>query len=413
MGLTTALFGLGCGALFGVDFDASGGKPTLDPDGSAPDGGSEALDPLTPDADGRCPARRKLCAGLCYSVEDPKFGCGVSSCEACAAPAHGAPTCNGAAACDVECGRGYEKSDGACTWKPKTWKVQTTGLTRPLAGIWGTETGPIYAVGGASWSADQLILRSDGNSVWTQEPVPGTSHWTAFYAIWGSGNGNIYAVGATGNESGCCGSPKYYYPRVLHSTGNGGWAAPSVCPLPGTSGFMGVWGSSASDVYLVGPGICHRLQDGSWRFEDTTHSPSRIWGSGATDVYAVGGDILHSVGDGKWQKQEKSSTSSLVSIWGSGPADVYAVSASEILHSTGSGTWTPQTSSAVGIADVGGSGPDDVYIVGANGTILHSVGDGSWTRLDSGVTVNLKAIFAKADGSVYVVGDQGTILHGQ
>ena len=55
--------------------------------------------------------------------------------------------------------------------------------------------------------------------------------------VWGSSAADVYAVGLGG--------------LPLHSTGNGTWTPQTANTL---SGFDGVWGSSSTDVYAVGGG---------------------------------------------------------------------------------------------------------------------------------------------------------------
>src|SRR5262245_17455152 len=50
-----------------------------------------------------------------------------------------------------------------------------------------------------------------------------------------------------------------------------------------------------------------------------------IWGSSASDIYVVGraGTILHSTGDGHWSAQASGVTSDISAIWGSSATDLY------------------------------------------------------------------------------------------
>jgi hypothetical protein len=62
--------------------------------------------------------------------------------------------------------------------------------------------------------------------------------------------------------------------------------------------FFGVWGSSASDVYIVGSAGTIMHYDGTtWRgmVSGTSGAIGSVWGSSAADVFAVGnnGLILH------------------------------------------------------------------------------------------------------------------------
>ena len=106
-----------------------------------------------------------------------------------------------------------------------------------------------------------------------------------------------------------------------------------------------VWGSSASDVWAVGPhGTIRRIRTGDVRWQKvdspTTHALHGVWGSGPDDVWMVGdeGTILHYDGS----KIEPSSLQlplgpkrNLRSVWGSGPNDVWIVGDEVALHYTG------------------------------------------------------------------------------
>lgn len=67
---------------------------------------------------------------------------------------------------------------------------------------------------------------------------------------------------------------------------------------PTTSDLIGLWGSSANDVWAVGlGGTILRWQGSSWTkvTSPVTESLYDVWGSSANDVWAVGdfGTVLH------------------------------------------------------------------------------------------------------------------------
>jgi photosystem II stability/assembly factor-like uncharacterized protein len=68
--------------------------------------------------------------------------------------------------------------------------------------------------------------------------------------------------------------------------------------IPTKEGLNGVWGSSSSDVFVVGDGGTILHYDGSaWSAMNsgTEESFNGVWGSSSSDVFAVGSDgiILH------------------------------------------------------------------------------------------------------------------------
>jgi len=249
--------------------------------------------------------------------------------------------------------------------------------------------------------------------------TPNDTAWTVLMSddndtlwdIWGSSTSDVYVVGA--NLVGTL---------ILHSTGGdaGVWTSePTGVPTPTDVQLTGVWGSSAGDVYVVGCGdtngvILHSSGDGTWTTESDASTPqvTLVWGSGSTDVYAVGGsNVLHSTGTGVWAPESVATTGSLNAIWGSSAGDVYAVGFDGtnglIFHSTGTGSWTQETSGTTDLLrGVWGSSANDVYAIGQeSGIILHSSGNGTWTTQWTGPDVY--AIWGSSPTNVLVGGGYG------
>jgi hypothetical protein len=151
-----------------------------------------------------------------------------------------------------------------------TWSDVPSGTTEDLFSVWGTSSSNVWAVGyntilhcdGSSWSlsssasgalllsvrgssaTDVWALGSAGNrvqafhydgSVWSPASTPADIS----FAAWGTGPTNLYAVGYTGFGAG-----------VNHWDGNS-WTSIDVGSLQNR---YGIWGSSASDVWIVGDG---------------------------------------------------------------------------------------------------------------------------------------------------------------
>jgi hypothetical protein len=157
--------------------------------------------------------------------------------------------------------------------------------------------------------------------------------------------------------------------------------------------FAGVWGSSATDVYVVGgataasghPGaglIYHSNGSGvgSWKTELTTSDAemfSGVWGSSATDVYAVSttydsngrqadGAIWHYNGN-SWTQVQLLFSNYLNAVWGSSSSDVFVVGSlletdGTVAHWNGS-AWSSMTvpSGIVTVNGVYGKNSTDVY----------------------------------------------------
>jgi hypothetical protein len=155
-----------------------------------------------------------------------------------------------------------------------------------------------------------------------------------------------------------------------------------------------IWGSSGTDVFVVGGSgrIIHYDGDGNndgipdsiW--ENMTSGTSQllfgVWCASGTDVFAVGGNgtILHYDGT-SWSAMASGTTKTLYAVWGSSASDIFAAGgAGTILHYDGS-AWTAMFSGTSGdIFNVWGSSKDNVYAVGLNGMFRF---DGTaWARVE-------------------------------
>ena len=95
----------------GTGGTGTGGTGGTGTGGAEPDAGTDSG--LDSGADGgtdsgsdaaACTATEKMCNGACVAIDDPSFGCGTTTCSACAAPGQ----CQAAAACDT--------TTNACTY---------------------------------------------------------------------------------------------------------------------------------------------------------------------------------------------------------------------------------------------------------------------------------------------------------
>ena len=81
-----------------------------------------------------------------------------------------------------------------------------------------------------------------------------------------------------------------------------------------------IWGTSSSDVFVVGESGTMLHYDGKTWSRMKTPAPgtiSHIWGSSSSDVFAVGtkGTIVHYDGS-TWSPMNSGTTSQLGKIWG-------------------------------------------------------------------------------------------------
>lgn len=216
-----------------------------------------------------------------------------------------------------------------------------TGTDSRLTAVWGSGAGSVWVLGrSAGAGGDELVIAhsTDGGQSWTQQDVNGVPAGEAHVLdAWGSGPGNVYAVGyavptSTGQTSSL----------VLRYDGSA-W---SVTVAADDVRLSGVWGAGAGYVVLVGyqplgrepvpnesNGIIRHSTDGgaSWtaqRIVGTAFADRRllgVWGTSASDIYAVGaGPIMHFNGV-DWQPQGSYAWPTFRAVWGSSAGNVFAV----------------------------------------------------------------------------------------
>lgn len=217
-----------------------------------------------------------------------------------------------------------------------------------------------------------------------------------------------------------------------------------------------VWGSSATDVFVVGDKASIFHYDGeTWRKETSTATADlfSVWGTGPDQVFACGGGgtILRRSGS-VWTKEPVPLKATLRAIRGGmSGANVYAVGIdATVLRRNARGVWsimpaeTQESLSGLWISEGGdqgvavgnlgtvlrlrgdrwqreritglvsalhavwGSALNDLYIVGLDGTVEHSRG-GPWSAIDGAPQVFLRDVFGTSAGDVYIVGWGGTI----
>jgi hypothetical protein len=108
-------------------------------------------------------------------------------------------------------------------------------------------------------------------------------------------------------------------------------------------------------VYIVGDNslVLHSGSGPTGFTPQTATAPSgkpayrAIWGSSASDIYVVGegGVIMHSTGGGNWSPQTSGVSTDLYAVWGTG-SHVYAAGAGGVIvHSQNSGAnWDQENS---------------------------------------------------------------------
>jgi hypothetical protein len=258
--------------------------------------------------------------------------------------------------------------------------------------------------GAAGWTAVEPALDRDVLSVWAAAPD------------------DVYAVG------GGLGSPGLGA-LVLRSDGQ----RFHELPTGRSETLWWVWGSSASDVWMVGEQGLVLRWDGA-RFQVVPVPPEAsgktlfgVWGSGAGDVWAVGGVpddsgvVLHGDASGLELAGGLPATPGVAyfKVWGSSASDVFVVGqGNTILHFDGH-AWTPQASPAPPLTTlftVAGRSASEVYAVGGTGqSVLLRFDGASWTAATDpllAASSGLTGVAVGPGGALSLVGFGGTKLRG-
>jgi hypothetical protein len=235
---------------------------------------------------------------------------------------------------------------------------------------------------------------------------------SSYNAVWQQSSSNIYAVGNGSTVAQYNGSS-----WSLVSTGL------SAVPL------MGVYGFSASDVWVVGGATTAHYNGTAWTtatnpggaFED-------VWGTATNNVYAVGyangkGDIAVNTGSGFSTVANLTTPrgDTLRAIWGADPLDIVAVGDGGTIigyYQNGNvDSWSamPSSCGTANFYGVWGTTLYNIYAVGTKGTICQINTNGDWapvTGLPSGLTTTtFTAIGGSSASDIWVTGTAGVMLH--
>lgn len=280
------------------------------------------------------------------------------------------------------------------------WLRTPTGVQNTFYDVWGSGPNDVWAV-----SSSTMLLHTagfkDGAAVWENRPTAESEFNSVFIrAIWGSSATDVRIGGRAFDLAESPSGTGDQFVLAPSADGDVAWR-----PLPGTHTVTDIWGSSAGDVWMTADNSVYvgfqrgmtlhgtpsaagadagGVEDSlTWTEVDSQSNLTleSVWGSSASDVWAVGpaGTIRHiTPADARWQKVDAKTTSDLHAVWGSGPNDVWAVGeAGTILHYDGASFEPASAQLPLGkkpdLYGIWGSGSDDVWIVG-DGLILHYTG---------------------------------------
>ena len=284
-----------------------------------------------------------------------------------------------------------------------TWMEMDRPMKTELYGIWGASSSDIYAVGDS-------VLHYDG-ARWSVSAEMGEA---GLKSVWGDSKVDVFAVGAP--------NLIYHFDGEKWTSAEGGKQEGFFRSAPGVwrrdapemlAGFSAVWGASPSSIFATGHltrsaspvSIVLHYDGAKWapiRDERFVQMAGGVWGTSGSDVFVVGDGIEHFDGS-SWHVMRTETDAEFVwpffegrrggyvgrarltAVWGTSSSDVFAVGdaramfrpkGSLILHYDGDEPWREMSAGTrTELRGIWGSGPTDVFAVGAFGTILHYEGE--------------------------------------
>jgi len=243
------------------------------------------------------------------------------------------------------------------------WGNLNLGTYENLWGVWGASSSNVFI------TSSRWVYRFDGHT-WGRQQVDGQGlGW-----IWGLSDCDVFGFGA----------------RIYHFDGSSWEPFPSPGEPPPSRkawGFAALWGTSDSDLFLVGNvtvagcdgyGIHGKIAhyDGkSWTemVEDAGTQLNAIWAASPTSIYVAGGFnatglVMHYDGQ-EWSTVFADAGAELKTIWGRSDSDIYAAGVGgTIVHFDGT-KWSKV------LADLRAGVFEDI----------HGTSDGIWLTSDNGI----------------------------
>ena len=231
------------------------------------------------------------------------------------------------------------------------WTTAAVSVNDSMRGIWGTGPTNVYAVGRSG-----TIAHYDGVS-WTSALTNPPSPPFGYNGIFGSSASDIWAVGqgglvahyngtawsfptrtGSGNLTGVWGggSPLRYFAVASDGTAyqyplGGPWSAALTFNPANAQGLFGVFGTSATDVWVTGnAGTAYVDTTGTFVHPTPANGLATnfnsVWNTSTSDVYLVGGGgtVQHFNGS-VWLQMSSPVATQLNSIFGTAAQNVYVV----------------------------------------------------------------------------------------
>lgn len=271
-----------------------------------------------------------------------------------------------------------------------TWSAVSLGTTKNLRAVWGADPSDLW-IGGDY----DTLLHGDGEHFEQMVPQDHPEiEWSYKSGFWGSGPDDVWIIGGEWQGGGAV----HWDGHRLGGSGRASFSPPLEQPLA-------IWGSSTSDVIVVGERTSYRFDGTSWT-ELRRNANSRlnaIAGLSNGDAWAVGdrGEIVYLRGC-EWTSISNNPLSEyLAALWASSDDDVWAFGKGAF-HWDGA-KWA---STPIGISEplyaAWGSGPKDIWAAGAAGKLVHWNGS-FWTPFQAPVTSPLRSIWGSSPNDVYAI----------
>jgi hypothetical protein len=221
----------------------------------------------------------------------------------------------------------------------------------PFGDVWLAPSGEIYVI--RNGMAPGAAIDMHDGSRWVEDKHISSSF---LFAIWGTGTGEVVAAG---------------YDVIEHWTPMSFWTTYTTSTIG-----LDVWGSGASDIYVVGKSGRIEYFDGQGWTPDTSSGVTEdlhgVWGRSQSEVFIVGaqGTVLKGA-RGNWQVVDSATGMLLWGIWGDAQDQVFAVGeGGTITHYDGSAFEPTVTGTSAPLDDIWGADLENLYVVGGEGTIL-------------------------------------------
>lgn len=309
-----------------------------------------------------------------------------------------------------------------------SWSQIASPSNEPLFAIWGSSVTDIYMAGGLG-----TIVHYNGTS-WGTE-ASGTTHQIS--GLGGTGSADIWAVGSPGVTQHFDGTTWSTVSPVVGllisavASGSPGplWAvggSGALLTLSGTQAtlsnqsglqLLGVWASSATDVWAAAPGTVLHYDGTNWTsaYVSANDPMESVWGTGPNSVYMVGArGTIAAYNGSAWTSavvNPPSPPDGYNAVFGTTASDVYAVGNAGLVEHFDGTAWSFVTRTGSGDLNGvwGGGSPATYFAVAADGTAYTSANGGPWGAVSfspaNGVALN--GVFGTSPTNVWATGNTG------